>query len=245
MKVISTTIFFFLFSICSTAFAQVKVGSTDVVDIRFVTKVAQDVESYKVDRLGNVYYIDTKNVLNKFEPKIKRYTKYADLKSGKISSVDVSNPLRIVVFYEDQAIVKFLDVNLTEINSFQIRSNYADGWISLVSGSNNNGIWMYDNINRKIIKLGEQLNTQFSSGDLYLVLSKKINPTFLIENSDELYLGDTTNGVFVFDLFGGYKRTIQSSDEVINSILMSYENSLKIKYYLTPSKELNYERSTL
>lgn len=243
MKTIFLSIFVFLYSICNTSYAQIRVGATDVLDVRYITKIAQDVESFKVDRFGNVYYIDTKNVLNKFEPKIKRYTKYADLKSGKIASVDVTNPLRVVVFYEDQSVVKFLDVNLTEINSFQIRTNYAEGWISLVASSNNNGLWMYDNINRKIIKLGEQLNTQFSSGDLYLVLSKKINPVQLIENADELFLIDTTKGTFVFDLFGGYKRTISSYDEFLNAKLNSHERLFNPKYHLRSNKELIYEHS--
>ncbi len=184
-----------------------------------VIKIASDVLSAKVDRLGNVYYIDTKNTLNKYEPKINRITKYADLKNGKITSIDVSNPLRIVVFYEDQASVKFLDINLTEINSFQIRNNYVEGWISLVASSNNNGLWMYDNINRKLLKLGEQLNTQFSTGDLYLILSKKITPNAIVEFSDELFLCDTTNGIFVFDLFGGYKKSIPYTAENFERIV--------------------------
>lgn len=193
-----------------------------------VIKIASDVLSAKVDRLGNVYYVDSKNTLSKFEPKINRTTKYADLKNGKISSIDVTNPLRIVVFYEDQAVVKFLDVNLTEINSFQIRNNYIEGWISLVASSNNNGLWMYDNINRKLIKLGEQLNTQFSTGDLYLVLSKKITPNAIVEFSDELFLCDTSNGIFVFDLFGGYKKNLPytlENFEQINTQNIQHKNS--------------------
>lgn len=188
-------------------------------------KIAEDVLSYNADRLGNIYYIDSKNGLNKFEPSIKRYTRYADMRSGKISSIDVTNPLRIVVFYEGQSVAKFLDINLTEINSFDIRSNYSEGWISLVGSSNNNGLWMYDNINRKIIKLGEQFNTQFSSGDLYLILSKKINPSMLIENADELFLCDTTIGIFVFDLFGGYKRMLPATSEEFNTIIQSNKRS--------------------
>jgi hypothetical protein len=218
MKFITSTIFYFLFSIY--AFAQNE------------TLISRDVVSYKADRLGNIYYIDSKSVLNKFEPKIKRYTKYADLKSGKISSIDVSNPLRIVVFYEDQATVKFLDINLTEIGSYVIRSNYSDGWISLVASSNNNGLWMYDNINRKIIKLGEQLNTQFSTGDLYLIFSKKISPSYLLENADELYLIDTSNGIFVFDLFGGYKKSLPINAEIITQLSNPYETKNTVRVLL-------------
>ena len=185
-------------------------------------EISSGVVSAKQDRLGNIYYITKNNTLNKYEPGIKRYTKYADLKNGKISSIDVTNPLRIVVFHENQAAVKFLDINLTEINSFEIRKYYSEGWISLVASSNNNGLWMYDNVNRKLLKLGEQLNTQVSTGDLYLILSKKIAPQLMIEYSDELYLCDSVNGIFVFDLFGGYKKTIPYSIQLFNQISSSY-----------------------
>ncbi len=178
--------------------------------------IAEDVIDYKVDRIGNVYFYDAKNILTKYETNIQRYTKFADLKSGKISSIDVSNPLRVVVFYADQAIVKFLDVNLTEINSLQIRNKYPDGWVSSIASSNNNGLWMYDNLNRRLLKLDDQLNVIFQSGDLYLVLSKKINPHVIIEYGDELFLADKKNGIFVFDLFGGYKKTIPIlADEIL------------------------------
>lgn len=201
----------FLFVLSCTAFAQ-----DDI-------KIADHVLSYQVDRLGNVYYVDSKNGLNKYEPNIKRYTRYADMRSGKITSIDVSNPLRVVVFYEGRSIAKFLDVNLTEINSFDIRTTYSEGWISLVASSNNNGLWMYDNVNRKIIKIDVQFNTQFSTGDLYLVLSEKINPIALKENADELFLCDSTNGIFVFDMFGGLKRKIPSSAQVIRQLISPYE----------------------
>jgi hypothetical protein len=171
-------------------------------------KIAEDVVDYQVDRIGNVYYYDAKNILTKYETNIHRYTKFADLKNGKISSIDVSNPLRVLVFYADQGVVKFLDVNLTEINSLQIRNTYPDGWVSAVASSNNNGLWMYDNLNRRLLKLDEQLNIVFQSGDLYLVLSKKINPSTIVEYHDELFMVDKKNGIFVFDLFGGYKKTI-------------------------------------
>lgn len=171
--------------------------------------IAKDISFYKVDDIGNVYYVDKLNTLNKYEANVPRYIKYADLKSGKIHSIDVSNPLRVVVFYADQFVVKFLDVNLTEINSFKIKDVYPDGWIRLVCSSNNNGIWMYDELSRKLIKVGEQLITQFQTGDLYLVTRKKINPNFIIEHGDELYLNDPKIGLLVFDLFGGYKKTIK------------------------------------
>lgn len=205
-------------------------------------KIAEDVLSYKADRLGNVYYVDSKNGLNKYEPTIKRYTRYADMRNGKISSIDVTNPLRIVVFYEGQSIAKFLDINLTEINSFDIRSNYSEGWISLTASSNNNGLWMYDNVNRKIIKLGEQFNTQFSTGDLYLVLSKKINPSMLVENADELFLCDTNIGVFVFDLFGGYKRMLPTTTEEYIKIVQPYDRAKNYSVFLR-SRTLYYKLS--
>lgn len=242
MKYIFITIFHFLFSIQS--FAQSESGEI----------ISSDVENYMVDRIGNVFFFDSKNVVSKYEPNIKRFTRYADLRSGKISSIDVSNPLRVIVFYSDQGVVKFLDVNLTEINSFQIRNTYPDGWISLVAASNNNGLWMYDNLNRKLIKLGEQLNSLFQSSDLFLVLSKKINPTYMIEYGDELFLCDKEQGIFVFDLFGGYKKTLPiKPDDFIqfdmNSIFYNNQNYLlrysQLKTDTIKVFEQSYRRSTI
>ncbi len=170
--------------------------------------IAKDVLFYKVDKLGNVYIVDNQNNFTKYEPQVPRYTKFADLKAGKIHSIDVSNPLRVLVYYADQFIVKFLDVNLTEISSFNLKDSYPDGWIRLACASNNNGLWLYEELNRKLIKVGEQLNTQLQTGDLYLITRKRLNPYYMIEYSDELYLCDQKNGIFVFDLLGGYKRTI-------------------------------------
>lgn len=228
---------FVFFLVCSSTKS---IGAPVVSQSDSAFLISKGVSFYKIDRLGNIYFVDTKNCLNKFEPSIKRYTKYADLKNGEISSIDISNPLRIVVFFQSQSIVKFLDINLTEINSFQIRNNYSEGWISLVSSSNNNGLWMYDNVNRKIIKTGEKLNTLFSTGDLYLIISKKINPSILFEKSDELFLCDFEKGIFVFDMFGGYKKTIPFTEEKLNSIINSDAKIFNFNCKLNELKELYY-----
>lgn len=210
--------------------------------------IAKDISFYKVDEIGNVYYVDKFNTLTKYEPNVPRYIKYADVKSGRIHSIDVSNPLRVIVFYADQFVLKFLDVNLTEINSFKVKDVYPEGWIRLVCSSNNNGLWMYDELSRKLIKVGEQLITQFQTGDLYLVTRKKINPNFMIEFGDELFLNDPKIGLMVFDLFGGYKKTIQiqsSSDVQFRKDELYYINNnqwLKYSNFKSDTiKELNKE----
>jgi hypothetical protein len=171
-------------------------------------QIADNVRFFRLDEIGNVYYVDNRNTVVKYEPNIKRYTKFADLKSGQVRALDVSNPLRILVHYGEQFVVRILDVNMTEINVFEIKRSYPNGWVRLVCSSNNNGLWMYDELNRKLIKVAEQLITQFETGDLYLVTSKKLSPNFMLEYGEELYLNDPKLGILVFDLFGGYKRLI-------------------------------------
>lgn len=251
-------IYFFIF-MSSTGFTQDQLISKDVL-------------FYKVDKIGNVFIVDKQNALTKYEPSVPRYTKYADLKAGKIHSIDVSNPLRVVVYYADQFTIKFLDVNLTEISSYNLKDSYPEGWVRLVCASNNNGIWLYEELNRKLIKAGEQLNTQLQTGDLYLITKKKINPYYMIEYSDELFLCDSKNGIFVFDLLGGYKRSIPiyatgfisfNNQEIIydtDKYLLKYsrlktdtlyayqeisqlQNSIEGFYYLDSNKNLYYKKN--
>jgi hypothetical protein len=67
----------------------------------------------------------------------------------------------------------------------------------------------------------------------------------LVENADELFLCDTSIGVFVFDLFGGYKRLLAKTTEDYFKIAQPNERAKnysvilrnRILYYLVSPKK--------
>lgn len=199
MKKIKCLIFLFLVSGCIHATAQ---------DTAFLSRITEKATYLDADALGHIFYTDQQSNFYKKDIFTKRKLVYTDLRNGRIGYADISNPLRILLFYPDFLVIKFLDVNLSEINTYQIRENYQDGMIRLICASNNNGFWMYDENNRKLLRIGENFKTLHISPDLYQVTGRKLDPVAMLESGNELYLNDPAIGLLVFDLFGNYKKTI-------------------------------------
>jgi hypothetical protein len=170
--------------------------------------IAKDVIDFNIDNLGNIYYTTSDFSFFKKDIVNKRTSEYSTKKNARIGSFDVSNPMRVIIFYPDFFTVKFLDYTLAEISSFNIRESHPDWNIRLVCSSNNNGLWLYDDIQRKLYKAGDNFKTLQESPDLFQLLGENISPNFMIESGDELFLNDPKKGILVFDLFGGYKKTI-------------------------------------
>ncbi len=69
---------------------------------------------------------------------------YSDLHLGEISSVDIINPLKLVVFYEDTNTVVVLDNKLNEIE--RINFNNLPDFINISTATNagNNSLWIFN-----------------------------------------------------------------------------------------------------
>ena len=75
---------------CSTSKSQNKPESLlSDYDINANIKIAE------IDNLGRIYLVTDKNILINYRPDFKEMYRHANTKSGAISSIDVSNPLKI------------------------------------------------------------------------------------------------------------------------------------------------------
>ena len=80
-------------------------------DYTLIQKLPAKNASFATDYLGNLYLINDYN-LSLYDSNGNFIKKFEEYKSGKISSIDVSNPLKILVYYADFMIVKVLDKTL-------------------------------------------------------------------------------------------------------------------------------------
>jgi len=94
-----------------------------------------------VDDFENYYYIQN-NTLHKKTGQ-QTYT-YTNTQLGKITSVDLTNPLKILLFYRDFNTVLFLDNKLNELTtSINFTSESFSQQITFVNISSNNNLWLY------------------------------------------------------------------------------------------------------
>lgn len=189
-----------LFFWCTTSAAQ---------ETRFqrVAVIPVKAHGIEIDKLGNVFLYHNE-VVEKLGPDGKVVKTDSFNKYGKIHSMDVSNPLKIMVFFEELLQLVFLD------NELGVRGSAVEldflGYPQTVAAciSYDNGIWLFDKSTFKLTRLNENLRETNSTSNLMMVIGSDINPVKLFESNRKLYLTDPEEGVFIFDFYGTYYRKI-------------------------------------
>lgn len=194
MNMIKTCCFSIFLSIISlTGFSQV------------LTKTLSGV-LFTTDQFGNFYDISSREI-RKYNIKGELLFTYSNNILGEISSVDASNPLKVLVYFKDFTKVLTLDdamsprgdvLNLNDLNLEET---------SLVCRSYNNGVWFYNPIKYQLIRLENRLVKNVSS-NLSNLLGENIQPNYLLEFNEKVYLNDFQSGILVFDIYGTYLKTI-------------------------------------
>ena len=94
-----------------------------------------------VDGFKNLYYIKNNTLHKKTAKKIFTYT---NTQLGEITSVDIKNPLKIILFYRNFNTVLLLDNNLNELTTpINFNNTTFSKNAFLVNGSSNNNLWIY------------------------------------------------------------------------------------------------------
>lgn len=129
--------FFSFFFLCALQFSF-----GQGISIKLTKKIPLKAEKYVgTDNYGNSYFIK-QNIFHKIG-KDKTY-QFNDLQLGKLTSVDIINPLKITLFYENMNTVVFLDRHLIEINriNFNLLQNFRT--LAFASTAGNNSLWLFN-----------------------------------------------------------------------------------------------------
>lgn len=192
------------------------------------------------DHLGFLYVVDG-NTLLKCDSLGNELFSYSNLQYGNISSIDVSNPLKILLFFRDFSSVIYLDNSLAP-QSDMIHLQEISNNLKNVCTSYDNALWIYDAMDSQLIRYDKKLRKTASSGNLELLLNKKIEIFALQEVSNKVYL-TAADGIYVFDRYAAYLRFYPFENpsclEVINNSLFFLQNQNYIRYnMLSLEKEI-------
>lgn len=162
---------------------------------------------FTTDNIGNSYLVKGDEI-RKYSPQGEFMKIFSAKSLGKITSVDASNPLRVLVFYRDFASVQFLDDLLSQngdvISLLDLNLEQSD----VVCTSFNNGLWLFNRQNASLIRLDENLAHAVNTGNLNQLLGTTFKPNFLLEYNGYVYLNNPDEGIVVFDIYGTYYKTI-------------------------------------
>lgn len=198
----------------------------------------QPIRSFAVDNLDNLYLLTRARELVKYDAQFKWVGNHRNQVLGPLRQVDVTNPLQLLLFYAENAVLLQLDNMLYTTNRFEIgRLNLSEN--SLVCRSFDNNIWLYDARAFRLRKLANDLRVVVEGEWLQNKLQTALSPTDLIESGERLYLNDPEVGILVFDLYGAYLKTLPITGQ---ETLQVYQGKL---YYSQGDQLFYYDTQKL
>ena len=201
-----------------------------------------------VDMLDNLYLITAGNQLKKLGPEGDSIAAFNDVKKyGSPSLIDVTNPLKILVYYQNFSTVVIIDRLLTLRNTINLRKGNIFSVKALATSYDNN-IWLFDEQDLKLKKINEDGKVLMESTDWRLILDSVPSPVRLIDQENFVYAYDEKRGFFIFDYYGALKNNLPflewknisvSGNRLagfVNDILYNYElKTLSLKSYKLPA----------
>ena len=222
---------FFILLFTQTSFAQnisnAPSHDSTIILVRFYEG---DIADAAIDNLDNLYIISSTGQIKKYNAAGDSIGVYNQVKNfGRLFSIDVSNPLKLLLFYKDFSTVVVLDRFLANINTINLRK-FSILQAGAIGMSYDDHIWVYDEYDNKLKKIDNQGNKLLETTDFRTVFNQIISPQKIINDNGFVYLADTLSGVFVFDNYGSFKRKIPminwQSIAVSRNNLISTQNEM-------------------
>ncbi|WP_235299216.1 hypothetical protein [Portibacter marinus] len=161
------------------------------------------VRDFKVDLFGSIYTIDFKNRLRLYDQNLNLQFEYYNNTLGDISYIDVTNPKKIAIFFDGFQKVVYVDDTLSELARYEGELN-----ILAIGSSRDNNLWIYDGLDYRLKKISRNNKLLLESNPLESYHRLNIQPDYIIEHNNMVYLVEEGNGIAVFDNFGTFSNFI-------------------------------------
>jgi hypothetical protein len=173
-----------------------------------IRTIKGDIIDFTVDNLDNVYILSSRNQLKKLDAKGDSVAIFNDVKKfGQATLVDVSNPLKILLYYRDFSTIVVLDRFLNIRNSIDLRKQNIFQ-VKAIGQSYDNKIWLYDELENKLKKIDEDGKLLLETTDFRQLFGEAPAPQKIFDENKYVYLYDSAQSVFVFDYYGAFKNKI-------------------------------------
>lgn len=189
-------------------FCAAKVTAQSDSAFTLVKSISGDIVDFTVDNLDNIYILNSRNQVKKLNANGDSVAVYNDVKKfGQATLIDVSNPLKLLLYYKDYATVVVLDRFLNAVNVIDFRKQNIFQ-VKAIGQSYDNKMWIYDELEGKLKKIDEDGKLLQETPDFRMLLGQAPTPIKIFDENKYVYLYDSLKGVYVFDYFGALKNNI-------------------------------------
>ena len=194
---------------------------------------AVNANAIEVDRLGNIYLINN-NVVSKYDADMNFLCAYDNYPAGSMSSLDVSNPFKIIVFYSEFNKLIYLDSKLAELLSPVMLDDAGLYNIKVVCTSVFGGFWVFDGQNSCVRRVNPNLEVSQQGTNIYDKLGDA-DVVAMRESINYLFLLTDDSKVLILDKFGNFYRAFETDGECadfcIDNDILYYSRNGEIAAY--------------
>ena len=158
-----------------------------------------------IDEFQSMYYIQD-NIL--FKKTSKQIYSYSNLDSGKLHSVNIQNPFKIILFYADFNAAIILDNNLNELTQkIDFTKETLFNNVAFVTGASQNNLWLYADDN-KLHLYDYQGKTELLQTQPTTFYDSEFLPKKIVSNYKNVWVL-SINNVLEFNEYGIYTKAYQ------------------------------------
>jgi len=128
--------------------------------------------------------------------------------SGRISRIDASDPLRLLVYHPDFNVLQFLDNRLAPLSGPVSLDDLGIVDPLAICIARQGGFWVLDGSTLRLNYFDKSLDPVIESAPVDRPDGSSEMPAELTEAGDKLYLNFPGHEIQVYDLFGNYVRKI-------------------------------------
>lgn len=161
---------------------------------------------FTTDPLGNIYSYNRGDV-TKFSQEGLELNRYSTRDYGLISHVDASNPLKILVVFQEFSMAVVLDASLGQNSTFDLTSTTMP-FVKLLCSSRESGYWYFDPVEKRLKKISDQLIVTREGTPMRQISEEPLEPSQIFDSGNWLIMNVPEYGFLVFDRFGTYYKTI-------------------------------------
>ena len=152
-----------------------------ILHVTLLRTFPASVTDFTTDNLGNIYLLANTNQIKKVNNKGDSIAVYNDVRRyGKITSIDASNPLKVLVYYNDFSTIIVLDRLLNIRNTIDLRKQNILQ-VRTITSSYDNNIWLFDELDSKIKKIDDQGRLLLQTNDFRQVFEAAPTPTAMYD----------------------------------------------------------------
>jgi hypothetical protein len=197
---------------------------------------------FTTDPVGNIYLISSSNAVYRYNNQGDSIGFFNEIKKGKITQIDATNPLRILLYYAEYSQIVVLDRLLTKKSAMRLNNSGLFN-VNCVANSADGNIWIFEPASGTLLKIDDKVDIRQSTA-LKTLLPENLDPCFMVEQDRNLFMVDSLEGIKRFDQFGFYKTTyaFQTKEvQFINDYLIYYKAPHLYSYHTTTLEEQKLE----